>query len=81
MIDFRIDGTKVKIFIEVGVFDKMVVFTHECSHDYFAHLMRDSYINHMNRKLEKIRREAYNQGWKDAKSKKVAKNTFFSNWW
>lgn len=32
-------------------------------------------------KLEQIRREEYNAGWKDAKSKKVAKRTWFKSWW
>lgn len=78
MIDFKQIGADVKITIDSGVGN--FVFTHNCVHGYLSGLMRDQYERYMQSQLEKIRREAYNQGWKDAKAKSK-KATWFKPWW
>lgn len=53
----------------------------ECSDEPYAILLKERLEADMERKIESIRRESYEQGWKDAKSKKVAKKTWFNPWW
>lgn len=43
-----------------------------------AILLRNQIQKDLSDKIEKIRRDAYNLGWKEAKSKKVAKRTWFN---
>lgn len=78
MIDFQQSGADVKITIDSGV--GKFVFTHNCTHGYLAGLMRTQYEQHVVSVLEKITRDAYNQGWKDAKAK-TKKATWFKGWW
>lgn len=78
MIDFQQSGADVRINIESGV--GKFVFTHNCVHGYLAGLMRDQYERHMRSVLENVRKDAYNQGWKDAKAK-TKKATWFKGWW
>lgn len=80
MIEFKREGTKVVITVESGVMNYEFSFNHECNHDHFAVLMRDAYNKHMNEELRKVREQAYNKGWKDAKAK-VKKETWFSGRW
>lgn len=80
MIQFTREGTKVRIEISSNALSKSFLFYHECGQDHFASLMDDSYQERMSQSLERIRREAYNQGWKDAKAK-VKKESWFSGWW
>lgn len=78
MIDYRVSGQAVKIHVDSGL--GKFTFTHECGQDYLASLMCDQYERHMRSVLEKVRKEAYNQGWKDAKAKNK-KATWFKPWW
>jgi len=48
--------------------------------DVHAELLNQAFNKRMEAKLEQIRREAYNQGWKD-KSAHRKKETWFSKWW
>lgn len=43
-----------------------------------AILLRNQMQNDLYAKIEKIRKDAYELGWKEAKSKKVAKKTCFN---
>lgn len=78
MIEYRTTGDAVSIEINSGV--GKFTFKHECGRDYLASLMRDQHQKHMNSVLEEVRRQSYNQGWKDAKSKSK-KVTWFKGWW
>lgn len=48
--------------------------------NYQAELLKKQLDSHLSSNLERIRREAYNEGWKDAKAK-VKKKTWFAGWW
>ena len=52
-----------------------------CKSDAYAILLAQRMSDDMQNKLESIRREYYNLGWKEAKSKKSPKRTWFSGWW
>lgn len=81
MIKFSREGTRVKIDVSASVMGYHFTFYHELKEDYLAELMRQDYQNHLEKRIEEIRRDEYNQGWRDAKSKKIAKRTWFKSWW
>lgn len=80
MIKFTRDGSKVKIAIEHGIFGNEQYFDLEIiqSADYQAELLKQAMRKHLDTRIEAIRREAYNKGWKDKSSHKM-KQTWFSN--
>lgn len=83
MIQFSRDGTKVKatVTVEVPNYDtRLFSFMWECNGEAYAGLLSKRMDARMRDHLEDIRRDAYNDGWKDAKSKRV-KQTGFGNWW
>jgi hypothetical protein len=51
-------------------------FTAEESHVVNARLVADNLMKNLDRHIEDIRKEEYNRGWSDAKSKR-SKSTFF----
>lgn len=84
MISFTRNDNQVIVKVEHGIFPaNNSYFSLEITQafEYQAELLRRQLHNHLSSKLEAIRQEAYNQGWKDAKSKKVPKRTWFSGWW
>lgn len=52
----------------------------DCGNEAYAGLLVRAMVNRMEAKLKAIRDEAYEQGWKDAKSNK-ARSTWFSGLW
>jgi len=80
MIDVSTSGSKVSVIIETGVDGFNLPLTWETNQQLYAILLRDSIEKHMNERLEKIRRAAYNSGWKDAKAK-TKKQNWFAGWW
>lgn len=52
----------------------------QCSSKAYALLLQENFNTAMQNKLENIRKEAYNQGWKNAKAK-TFKNKWFSCLW
>lgn len=83
MIEFSLEEKKVRVKITstIGLGWAWLVTVNECEAKPYAILLKDRLEKDMSNKLEAIRREAYNEGWKDAKSKKVAKKTWFKSWW
>lgn len=71
MIHFYRDENKVKIKIEHGIFGTNEYFETEIQQDfpYQAELLTLQLRENLNSKLAEIKREAYNQGWKDAKAR------------
>lgn len=59
---------------------KTYFFYWDCERDDFAELLTKHLKDHLYNEIQRIRREEYNLGWKDAKSKKVAKRTWFKGW-
>jgi len=58
----------------------VTTLSQEYHHEVDAKLRVRHFDEQLEKKLEAIRREAYAQGWKDAKAKTV-RQTWFSRWW
>lgn len=58
----------------------VLIFTFECEEQYAAQLLVADIEYQITEKLRNIRRESYNKGWKDAKSKKKKLRNFFGSW-
>lgn len=84
-IDFQKNGTKVecKVTIDVPYNPNGGVWTFDFEHsdNFYAGFACDAMGNQMRTAIEKMRRDAYEQGWKDAKSKKVEKQIWFRRFW
>jgi hypothetical protein len=52
-----------------------------CQDEPYAILLAERMQKDLSKKLEAIRRETYNEGWKDAKAKKSGKKDWFKSWW
>lgn len=80
MIEIKRSGTQLVISAEIfigTVGDRTYEATWEAGSEAYAGLIRSEIQRNLERRLERIRREAYAQGWKDAKAKR-AKKTLFS---
>lgn len=82
MITFSRNDNKVIVKVEHGIFHGDQYFELDIlqNYQYQAQLLRNALELNLSRKLEEIRKEAYEQGWKDAKAKRK-KQTWFSGWW
>lgn len=73
------DGSKIKV--EVGTSIGWTFTTSiNCSDEPYAILLKQNMENKMYEELTRIRREAYEQGWKD-KSRKQKKQTWWTGRW
>lgn len=77
MITINKDGNNVvmKAGTNLGWY---VNFTNNRGNELDAILRQNHLASELNKRIETIRREAYNKGWKDAKSKKVQKKDWFN---
>lgn len=81
MINITREGTQVKVEIKSSYpLTKTYLFYWECGREDFAMLLRDNLQGSMNKALERLKTQAYNEGWKHAKAK-TKKTTWFSGWW
>ena len=84
-IDFSRSGKSVecKVTIMVPGYGKEVTwtFTHEHSDEFYASFVSSAMADHMRDAIEKMRRDSYCAGWKDAKAKKSGKQTWFRRFW
>lgn len=82
MITIKAKDTKVVIEVEGKYPLKLnYLFYWECNRDDYASLLAENLDKRMRQDLETIRRESYDKGWKDAKAKKTAKDTWFKSLW
>jgi hypothetical protein len=79
MISFSTDGYKLKLIVETNK-NYVLHLYWDCGKELHAELLRDHLHETLNGRLEVIRREAYEKGWKDAKAKR-RKEDWFSRWW
>lgn len=77
MISFYQKDTTVFARID-GPLDYQFSFTWRENANHAAYLLMRYLRNALYRRVENMRREEYNRGWHDAKSKKVRKATWFS---
>jgi hypothetical protein len=82
MIEIQKVNTSVRLEVSgKWPLSKTYYFYWECNNEDFANLLTENIRSHMQNELQRIRREAYDHGWKDAKSKKGSKETWFSSIW
>lgn len=82
MIEFKVDETAVVLDVH-ACYPLSTTFWSlrlECASKSYAFLLRENLYRNMTNKLEAIRKEAYNQGWKDAKAKTRKRDWFRSLW-
>lgn len=82
MINFSRKDSAVTVEVEanVGVAARFFHFTMNLSNEVYAYMLRENFQTKMTKALQDIRREAYEQGWKDAKAK-IARRDWFSGGW
>lgn len=82
MIEFKRNENKVVIQVKHGIFYDGGYFEFELNQGfaYQAELMKRQFEKHMKHQLARVQREAYNQGWKDAKAKVKKETEFWGNW-
>ena len=73
----RRNGTKVEVKIPT-VLDYHYNFSIECNDDVRAELLARDMDGRIERAVAGARKQAYEDGWRDAKAKKVAKRSWFS---
>lgn len=78
MIKIWKNGTQIKLEVDPGMSDKKVMYFYwECGTEWYSELLRKQLDERLWASLKKIREDAYNDGWKDAKAKKM-RQTWFS---
>ena len=82
MISFVRNGNKVVVKIEHGIFLSNDYFDLELhqDYDYQAELLRRAFQENLNEHIIKIKRKAYEDGWKDAKAKRKKSDYFYGGW-
>lgn len=83
MITIQRKDTKVIVHIQHGIFYNEYGYNLELTYesDATAELWSRQIRDNMERHLKAIATDAYNQGWKDAKGKKVPKRKYFWGKW
>lgn len=77
MISISRYETKVKITVETGTSTGGDLWLYwECNSELFAELLTNELREKLTERLQAIRQEEYNQGWKHAKAKKAKQNWF-----
>lgn len=79
MLSFTREGSKIRIKVDTSIgwnYTETIV----CSDEPYAILLRDNLANHMFRELQRVREEAYKQGWDD-KQKRKPKRTWWPGTW
>jgi hypothetical protein len=79
MIEFIAESKEVAVKVTTSV-GWHITARFNCDSVLYAILLRKELDEKLNRELNRIREEAYQKGWRDAKAKKV-KETWFSSWW
>lgn len=81
MVKLRRDGTKVVAEISCGLETAgSLLFTWDTEREIFAQALYEKMRDAMWSNLKRIRRDAYEQGWKDAKAHR-AKESYFDEGW
>lgn len=81
MIGFKREGVGVKIEVCIPVptyEDRVYTTTWNAGSEAYADFLTQAFRSELETKLRNIREEAYNRGWRDAKSHNTPKDTWFS---
>lgn len=78
MIEITKDDKKVKLSIETGMYNShsAVWLYWDCQNELFADLLAKQLRDKLRARMESIRQQAYNEGWKDKSSKRKKKDYF-----
>ena len=79
MLTFSRDGQQVKIAVLVDVplrVSHLFLCYWDCEDENYAGLLAAEMHDQFSKKIEAVKREAYDRGWRDAKAKRV-KETYF----
>lgn len=76
MISIISDDTKVIVLLENGPLDSTYHFLFDCGDKYYASLLRQHLYNRLSTRIEEIRKEEYERGYKDGRSKRAKKSWF-----
>ena len=78
MIEVKRAGTKVRIEVDTGIPVERSVLIFEINEDYeyLAELVREKIQDRIGKVMERARREAYEEGWEDAKAKRRKQEWF-----
>lgn len=82
MIRFTQHGTTVKTIIEIDKeSSKEIYFYWECgaNNQLYSQLLSELLQKRLSDRIESIRKEEYERGWREAKSKKKPKSQWFSS--
>jgi len=80
MLRFKRTDSQVIVHVDIGVLDHYYDLNINCQGVVHAELLKEAFDKHMRKRLKKIREDAYNDGWKDAKNK-AKKKDWFITWW
>jgi len=69
---------KVKVFTELPIEESLIPFSFNAGDQYSAYLLAKYLQDQLEKAIENAHQLAYEQGWKDGKSKK-RKKTYFRN--
>lgn len=72
------EGTKLSITANTGI-GWTFGFIHTCSDEPYAILLRNEIQERMDAEISRVKKEAYEKGWRDKSSKKKKATTFGGN--
>lgn len=79
MIEITRDDQKVKVLLHSGVLNTKYIFTWNCNDAVYAELLRDAFEKKFGDEIERVRKEEYERGFKDARAKR-ARASWFKRW-
>jgi hypothetical protein len=82
MLSFWREESKVVVHVQHGIFDNNVGFSLniESGQPYQAELLLRALRDNLEKRLIDIKKQAYEEGWKDAKAKKKKQIYFWGSW-
>jgi hypothetical protein len=81
MVSFGDNDKNVQVFIHLPVTNKSYVLKWSCGDDQlYASLLAAELRKQLEHKLEGIRKEEYDRGYKDGRAKR-GKSSWFKSWW
>lgn len=76
----RREGTKVVVEVEHGLLgdEGCIKLEWEACRELLADALATSVQNHLAQRIQAVRRQEYELGWRDAKAKRTRRTSFFS---
>jgi hypothetical protein len=78
MITIKRNEQQVIILFEEGPLMSTYTFSVNCGDEYYASLLSDHFRRKLSNRIETIRKEEYERGYKDGRGKQGKKSWFFS---